>query len=596
MMMVSQSTKMWTFTRRRPCRRYGTWSRRAPAHAPVAGVAGTDVPRIYVRAVESLYRSGDSEHAAEVAEVAYRRFAGDPDPTTAAVACHQAARSRVIDAASGGLPLIEEALRLYELAPPSADHAKAWLDYADDFLYHIQGRHDAISLALNKALGIAEAVGATAMIPRILASLASNAFVRGHVEEGFAFLGRGRTLAQAADNRIALVRLAWKESDALLKLARFPDAADVALSGREPAQEAGLQASFEAAILTFNAAEALLAVGQTAQAAALIDPLTAEPPDRDDWITHEARAEIDMLRGDIDAATARRRLIDAIPAHRGTGPAALESARRAAELALWAGEPGDALVRVQQALPLLQATDLTILCGWLLAVGLRACADLAGGGRARHDEPGTDAACAAADQMASWIGEVGGAPFTDHRFVATIPAARATWSAERTRLSGVSDPAAWRAAAAAWDGLGCPHRAGYAWWRQAQAELDAGEPVTAAAVALRAAAVAAESHAPLLAQVRVLAERAQIALQPLAAIAPPTPSASPARAPYGLTERELAVLRLLGAGRTNSQIGAELYISPKTAGVHVSSILRKLGVASRVQAAALAERAGLLLP
>ena len=64
--------------------------------------------------------------------------------------------------------------------------------------------------------------------------------------------------------------------------------------------------------------------------------------------------------------------------------------------------------------------------------------------------------------------------------------------------------------------------------------------------------------------------------------------------PYGLTGRELAVLRLLAAGRTNAQIGAELYISPKTAGVHVSNILRKLGVSGRVQAAALAERAGLL--
>ena len=63
---------------------------------------------------------------------------------------------------------------------------------------------------------------------------------------------------------------------------------------------------------------------------------------------------------------------------------------------------------------------------------------------------------------------------------------------------------------------------------------------------------------------------------------------------YGLTGRELAVLRLLAAGRTNAQIGVELYISPKTAGVHVSNILRKLGVSRRVQAAALAERAGLL--
>ena len=60
---------------------------------------------------------------------------------------------------------------------------------------------------------------------------------------------------------------------------------------------------------------------------------------------------------------------------------------------------------------------------------------------------------------------------------------------------------------------------------------------------------------------------------------------------YGLTDRELTVLRLLAAGRTNPQIGAELYISTSTASVHVSNILRKLGVPGRVQAAALAERA-----
>jgi DNA-binding NarL/FixJ family response regulator len=53
------------------------------------------------------------------------------------------------------------------------------------------------------------------------------------------------------------------------------------------------------------------------------------------------------------------------------------------------------------------------------------------------------------------------------------------------------------------------------------------------------------------------------------------------------------VLRLVAAGRTNAQIGTELFISPKTASVHVSNILRKLGASGRAQAAATAERAGL---
>jgi DNA-binding NarL/FixJ family response regulator len=178
--------------------------------------------------------------------------------------------------------------------------------------------------------------------------------------------------------------------------------------------------------------------------------------------------------------------------------------------------------------------------------------------------------------------------------VATIPAERATWDAERARLSGPSNPDAWTAAATAWQDLGCPHPAGYAWWRQAQAQLDGGQPATTAAAALRAAAAAAAGHAPLLAQVRLLAERARISLEPRAAAVTEAPLPARARAPYGLTSRELTVLRLLATGRTNAQIGAELYISQSTASVHVTSILRKLGVSSRVQAAAIAERAGLL--
>jgi DNA-binding CsgD family transcriptional regulator len=59
-----------------------------------------------------------------------------------------------------------------------------------------------------------------------------------------------------------------------------------------------------------------------------------------------------------------------------------------------------------------------------------------------------------------------------------------------------------------------------------------------------------------------------------------------------LTTRELEVLRLVGAGRSNKEIGTELFISAKTASVHVSNILAKLGVSGRGEAAALAHRHG----
>ena len=384
------------------------------------------------------------------------------------------------------------------------------------------------------------------------------------------------------------------ESDTLLQMADFTGAEEVALRGLRAARRAGLDGWFPAAILVPNAAEAMLFAGRTAEAAALIDPLTTGPPRGDDSFTHLLRAQIDMLRGDLAAAASRQRQVALT-----SPPSSVENNREAAQLtvevALWAGQPDDALQEVRQALaPYEDVPDLTGGCGHLLAAGMRACADLAEQARARRDNDALGGAEAAADELASTLERMQSVPFTDNPFLAQIPANRATWHAEQTRLAGSSDPGAWHAAAKTWDSLGYPHRAGYAWWRHAQARLDTGQPPAAAAAALRAAAAAADGHAPLQAQVRILAQRARIPLQ-----APPAASPKPAAevaAPHGLTERELLVLRLLGAGRTNAQIGAELYISPTTARVHVSNILRKLGVTSRVQAAAVAERAGLLPP
>ncbi|HSB85981.1 MAG TPA: helix-turn-helix transcriptional regulator, partial [Ilumatobacteraceae bacterium] len=64
--------------------------------------------------------------------------------------------------------------------------------------------------------------------------------------------------------------------------------------------------------------------------------------------------------------------------------------------------------------------------------------------------------------------------------------------------------------------------------------------------------------------------------------------------PHGLTPRERHVLALVSRGASNRQIAEELFISEKTASVHVSNIVRKLGVGNRAEAAALAHREGLV--
>ena len=137
------------------------------AQPDAAAAAGIDVPRLYVQAIDALNHAGDSLRGL-VAEEAYRRFAGHADPATAAVVCHRAAKFRGRTAPATGLPLMEEALRLYEQAPPSSDHAEALLDYAHAFLLYLEERPEASRQATNQALEIAEAAGATALIPRTL--------------------------------------------------------------------------------------------------------------------------------------------------------------------------------------------------------------------------------------------------------------------------------------------------------------------------------------------------------------------------------------------------------------------------------------------
>lgn len=142
-----------------------------------------------------------------------------------------------------------------------------------------------------------------------------------------------------------------------------------------------------------------------------------------------------------------------------------------------------------------------------------------------------------------------------------------------------------------WEALRQPYPLACALLHAAAAASADGDRAAAATRLLTAAELASRLRAqPLLAQVTRLARRARVDLPPAAA-----GQAGPV-SPFGLTAREMEVLRLVAAGRGNQEIAAELFISPKTASVHVSHILGKLGVASRVQAAATAHKLHLLDP
>jgi DNA-binding CsgD family transcriptional regulator len=173
--------------------------------------------------------------------------------------------------------------------------------------------------------------------------------------------------------------------------------------------------------------------------------------------------------------------------------------------------------------------------------------------------------------------------------------ATAELTRRRTLLGDApADPGPWEEVARSFDALSLPVPATYARFRAGEAHVTAGDRA-AAAVPLRAAAAAAEEMGALLLadDVAALARRARIDLRaPAQEDAAADPDASPA-ARLGLTPRELEVLLLVAEGRTNRAIGETLFMSEKTASVHVSRILAKLGVGGRVEAAAVAHRLGL---
>jgi tetratricopeptide (TPR) repeat protein len=466
------------------------------------GEAAADLPALYLRAIDAPHLAGDTNRASVLAEDAYHRFAGHPDPATAAVVRERAARFRGIgnmflgghSAAGSGDPLITEALELFDQAPPSADHAEA-LFYRAHYLFSGEDRYEEGVRAIRRGLAIAEAAGAAALIPRMQPLLAYHLFYAGQLEEGFAILRRGRALAESAGDGEAGLLIDVYESDALVKTARLQDGAEVARRGLMNARQAGLEAFWTTTILAANGAESLLHQGRTATAAAFLKPLTDGPPTRDNWLAHVYRAEADLLSGDIEAAGGRQHQITAIIGSVGSADWSRERAVRAAGLRLWTGRPDEALHEVSTALAELKSPGQAIFSGPLLSAGMRACADLAERARARQDDDAGNAALAAGAELASLAGRLPADPFSEHPFAATIAAERATWDAGRTRLAGTSDPAAWRAAARAWESLHRPHQAGYAWWRHAEAQLSAGTTRDAAA-ALQTAATQAAEHAP----------------------------------------------------------------------------------------------------
>jgi DNA-binding NarL/FixJ family response regulator len=149
----------------------------------------------------------------------------------------------------------------------------------------------------------------------------------------------------------------------------------------------------------------------------------------------------------------------------------------------------------------------------------------------------------------------------------------------------------------AWNAVERPYEEALMRWRGAEAAAAAGERGVAAGLIAEALATAQRLESRWLGgELRALAQRARVRLDGAEAEVSGEPVDATPQDPFGLTPREREVLALIAQGATNRQIGAALFMAEKTASVHVSRILAKLGVASRTQAAAVAHRQGWVSP
>lgn len=371
------------------------------------------------------------------------------------------------------------------------------------------------------------------------------------MEEGFATLERAKALRETASPGVALGHNA-NVSDVFCSLGRYEEAAEIALDGIDEARALG-RARTLGALIIGNAAEPLIALGRWETAEQLLTRgLELDPPVRHSWQLTGLLASLRLWQGDIAAAERTFAAVSAVAGRADVDPQySIPAARVSSDLALARGDADAAWSSVTTCLDATRRVWVYVLP--LIGSGARAL------GMRRRAGADTSASEERLRTELAVVGDWGPAPSW-----------RALVDAE---LAQHSDPSLW---AAVVDAPHLPaHITSYARIRHGEAHLEQGERA-AAAESLDAARVAAEKLGSgyLRQLVDDLERRGGIG--------------TARTGETGLTPRELDVLRLVAEGCSNGQIGERLFISAKTASVHVSNILAKLAVSSRGEAAAAA--------
>jgi DNA-binding NarL/FixJ family response regulator/tetratricopeptide (TPR) repeat protein len=546
------------------------WSR-VPDPAQRIGLGRGEVLR---HAVEAADESGELDLGMALAAEALDTIDAGRAPVLAAEVYERRARMRRKLGREGALADLRAALQVVPADPPSTMRARL-LGYLAHRLMVEADRSQALAAA-EQAEALADLVGDAYAKAHAITTRASLSAGTEETKAVRATYARAREIAASASAPMLTVRAYIEESDMLEGRGEHELAAESARAGLSRAREVGLARTLGVRLAT-NLAEPLIALGRWDEALEVIEHgIELNPPSGYLAPLYRFRGEVMLARGFLPEATEAQEAIAALHAQFDAPMDYFPQAHFEAGVLLVQGWPADAVTVIERALDTFDSSRGPRYAWPLLVIGARASLALTLHTRliAEASLPGT---------------------VLERRlrgFLDTLTADTPVQRAHRATLAAeLAEPAARAAASeealAAWERTAQPYPLAQALLRSAEHAAAGGDRLTAAQRLRRCVALAGQLlAAPLVREAHLLAQRARIAM-PEHETAPP--SELPADT-LGLTPREREVLSLVALGRTNRQIAEELFISVKTASVHVSRILTKLGAANRVEAAATAHR------
>jgi DNA-binding NarL/FixJ family response regulator len=543
--------------------------------------AGIDHAQLLEVAAAAAWRAGGVERARAMVDEALDEL-GERGPLERRVGLLVQRAELLVDLGRDdeGMRVLEDAASLLPSDDRSRAGARLHTSLARALLRLEQIERS--GLLARRAIDAAEAAGAVESKFEAQLVLSHAMVYGGNHEAGLELMREAGEQSRRAGLPWLATRAFVNLSDLELMLARYEDAVRTCDEGMPMTEQAGLERTI-GVFLRGNKGEALMRSGRLQEAMAVATPGN-EPPGVYAGTLRLLRAELQLLSGhrdeaEIDLREARRHL-----RRSSSSQFALPLAGFEAEFARSGGDLDGASEIAHRALTRTDIGEEQRYKWPVLSLGARIEAERALRARDGEDAPGRMAALRAkAESMDATT--------------ASDRGHQALLAAEHARLEREGEVAAWSDAVSACRAMNEAHPLAYALLRHAEALAADHDPAAASASAREALGLAQEmGAAPLAEEIEALIRRARLRVEqdPDVAAGVEENGVAPELARLGLTARESEVLSLIADGYSNGQIAERLFIARKTASVHVSNILAKLGVGTRLEAAAMAHRMGLV--